>query len=109
MRPPLIRQSPTTSPSAADDTAFSWARVAEELGMTPDGPVNIAELAVDRHARSAHAGRTAFRFLNADGSRRDLSYRELAGLTDRFGNALATLGVRKGDRVFVLCGRICEL
>ena len=109
MRPPLIRHSTAASLSAADDGAFSWARVAEELGLTPEGPVNIAERAVDRHARSAHAGRTAFRFLNADGSHRDISYRELAGLTDRFGNALAALGVRQGDRVFVLCGRICEL
>lgn len=109
MRPPLIRQSPAASPSAIDDAPFSWARVAEALCVVPDGPVNIAELAVDRHARSARAERTAFRFLNADGSRRDLSYRELAGLTDRFGNALTALGVRKGDRIFVLCGRICEL
>ena len=109
MRPPLIRQSPAASPSAADDSPFSWARVAEALGVAPDGPVNIAELAVDRHARSARAERTAFRFLNADGSRRDLSYRELAGLTDRFGNALTALGIQKGDRIFVLCGRICEL
>jgi acetyl-CoA synthetase len=109
MRPPLIRQSPAASPSAIDDPPFSWARVAEALCVVPDGPVNIAELAVDRHARSARAERTAFRFLNADGSRRDLSYRELAGLTDRFGNALTALGVRKGDRIFVLCGRICEL
>lgn len=109
MRPPLIRQSPAASPSAIDAPPFSWARVAEALCVVPDGPVNIAELAVDRHARSARAERTAFRFLNADGSRRDLSYRELAGLTDRFGNALTALGVRKGDRIFVLCGRICEL
>jgi acetyl-CoA synthetase len=109
MRPPLIRQSPAASPSAIDDPPFSWAQVAEALCVVPDGPVNIAELAVDRHARSARAERTAFRFLNADGSRRDLSYRELAGLTDRFGNALTALGVRKGDRIFVLCGRICEL
>jgi len=33
----------------------------------------------------------------------------LARLTDRFGNALKALGVGKGDCVFVLCGRRCEL
>ena len=33
----------------------------------------------------------------------------MARLTDRFGNALKALGVGKGDCVFVLCGRRCEL
>ncbi len=88
---------------------FSWALVSHELGESSDGTINIAHLAVDRHARSARAGKTAFRFLGADGSTRNVSYRELAGLTDRFGNTLKSLDVKKGDRVFVLCGRICEL
>lgn len=109
MRPPLIRKSPPASPSATNGAAFSWAQVGRELGLSPGGPMNIAHLAVDRHAHSAHSGKTAFRFLGVDGSTRNVSYRELANLTDRFGNALKSLGVHKGDRVFVLCGRICEL
>lgn len=109
MRPLLIRKSPVDSPSATNGAAFSWAQIGTELGLSSDAPINIAHLAVDRHLHSARAGNTAFRFLGAEGSVRNLSYRELAGLTDRFGNALKSLGVHKGDRVFVLCGRICEL
>ncbi|WP_265947856.1 acetate--CoA ligase [Dechloromonas sp. A34] len=75
----------------------------------PDGPLNIAHLAVDRHAHSPHAERPAFRFLRADGSSRAVSYRELAGLTDRFANVLNSLQVKKGDFVFVLCDRSVEL
>jgi acetyl-CoA synthetase len=109
MRPPLIRKSRVDSPSTAKGAMFSWALISRELGESSDGTINIAHLAVDRHARSARAEKTAFRFLGADGSTRNVSYRELAGLTDRFGNTLKSLDVQKGDRVFVLCGRICEL
>ena len=109
MRPALIRKSPVDSPSTAKGATFSWALISRELGESSDGTINIAHLAVDRHARSARAEKTAFRFLGADGSTRNVSYRELAGLTDRFGNTLKSLDVKKGDRVFVLCGRICEL
>ncbi|MBL8374909.1 acetate--CoA ligase [Accumulibacter sp.] len=109
MRPPLIRKLPVDSPSTANGATFSWALISRELGESSDGTINIAHLAVDRHARSARAEKTAFRFLGADGSTRNVSYRELAGLTDRFGNTLKSLDVKKGDRIFVLCGRICEL
>ena len=109
MRPPLIRKSPVDSPSTAIGASFSWTQISRELGESSDGTINIAQLAVDRHARSDRAEKTAFRFLGTDGSTRNLSYRELAGLTDRFGNTLKSLDVQKGDRVFVLCGRIWEL
>jgi acetyl-CoA synthetase len=39
----------------------------------------------------------------------DFSYAQLHKLTNRFSNALASLGVSKGDRVYVLAGRIPEL
>ena len=109
MRPPLIRKSTIEPPPATNGAAFSWAQIAQELGVAADGSLNIAHLAVDRHAHSAHAEKTAFRFIGADDSQRNVTYRELANLTDRFANALKSLGVRKGDCVFVLCGRICEL
>ena len=111
MKPSPIRKSP--APADPDDAPaaeeFSWAAVARELGLAAGGRVNIAEMAVDRHVRSAIADKAAFRFLSAAGARRELSYRELAELTDRFGNALTALGVGRGDCVFVLCGRVCEL
>ena len=96
-------------PDGSAGATFSWAAVGRELGVSPEGPINMAYLAVDRHACSTIADKTAFRFHLADGAIRNLSYRQLAGLTDRFAHLLISLGVRKGDCVFVLCGRICEL
>ena len=109
MRPLLIRKSPVDSLSLAPGSEFSWPQVGHDLGLSADGNLNIAALAVDRHAHSARADRTAFRFLGADGNTRNVSYRELAELTDRFGNALTSLGVVKGDCLFVLCDRVCAL
>ncbi len=115
MKPALIRKpiadtrSAADLPGQADHAASSWPDVGRELGFIPNTEINIAQLAVDLHAHSALAKKTAFRFLGADGNTRNVSYRELAGLSDRFGNALKSLGIQKGDCVFVLCGRICEL
>lgn len=50
----------------------------------------------------------ALRFLGRQGPQ-DLSYRELSRLTNRFANVLKTLVVQRGERVFVLTGRIPAL
>ena len=49
------------------------------------------------------------RWLARDGTRRDFSYAELRGLSNRFANALRQLGVVPGDRVVSLLGRVPEL
>lgn len=87
----------------------SWEAVIRELNLELNGPFNMAWLAVDRHATSAHANKTAFRFLSEDGGCSEITYGELARQTNRFGNALKSMGVCKGDCIFVLCGRRCEL
>lgn len=100
MHPEIVRGS---------TSSFSWEQVAQELGVGLDGSLNIADLAVDRHARSAMADKAAFRFLTDDGGERVVSYRELAGLTNRFAHLLRSLKVERGDTLFVLCERIPEL
>jgi acetyl-CoA synthetase len=88
---------------------FSWGAIGRELGVAPGGAVNIAQLAVDRHLATPIADRVAFRFVARDLRQRDVTYGELAKLTNRFANVLRSLDVGKGDRVFVLAGRIPEL
>ncbi len=109
MRPTVIREAGGDGQASPKGAAFSWLDIARELAIEPGGPLNLAWLAVDRHAAADHADKPAFRFLAEDGGRSEITYRELACQTDRFGNALKALGVQKGDCVFVLCGRRCEL
>lgn len=90
--------------------AFSWPAMRRCLDGLPDGRgLNIAHEAVDRHARGGRAHRVALRWLGRDGTRRDISYGELADESSRFAHVLRALGVGKGDAVAVLASRIPEL
>jgi acetyl-CoA synthetase len=93
----------------AECTEDFWARARDELDRLPGGGLNIAHEAVDRHAVGPLADRLAFRFLSRNDQAHDVSYADLATLTNRFANVLRSLGVGKGDLVCTLAGRIPEL
>ena len=80
-------------------------------GLPGGRGINIAYEAVDRHAAGPLRDRIALRFLSGEPSvaPTDLTYGALAAASNRFANALATLGVGPGDTVFTLAGRIPEL
>jgi acetyl-CoA synthetase len=116
VRPAVIRKSASalrSKPHLVDYEAerrrFSWDAVRAEVGTLPGGGVNIGYAAIDRHLGTKVAERTAFRFVGRGGRQRALSYAELARLTSRFANVLRGLGVGKGDRLFILAGRVPEL
>lgn len=91
-------------------STFSWDDARAAMSGLPSGRgLNIAHEAVDRHATGRHATHIALRCIAKDGAVRELTYRDLAEQTSRFANALRTLGIGKGDRVFVLSSRIREL
>ncbi len=99
-------------PNLRDDpmvrAQFSWDEAYAELEGLPGGGLNIAHECVDRHARS-DPRRVAVRWHGRDGTRIELTYGALRGSTSRFANALDALGVDRGERVFVLTGRVPEL
>ncbi|MFA6310870.1 MAG: acetate--CoA ligase [Sterolibacterium sp.] len=109
-----LRVTPNLADYEQARAGFSWDKTRRSLGGLPDGSCNLAYEAVDRHVRTAIGERLAFRFLgSADaGGRiccRDITYAELFRLTCRFTNVLRRLDIGKGDRLFVLAGRIPEL
>ena len=90
--------------------AFDWSQARAELSGLSDGRgLNIAHEAVDRHALGPASDRLAIRWLAKSGAVEDFTFARLRGLTNRFANVLKSLGVEKGDRVYVLAGRIPEL
>lgn len=94
--------------------AFEWAAVPDLCADMGANGCNIAYAAVDRHADGPAGSRTALRFVSetdqsGELSTRDLSYSELGRHTRRFSNALRSLGIEKGGRVFTLMGRCPEL
>src|SRR5512143_1645843 len=86
---------------------FSWDAARRELDGLPGGQgLNIAHEAVDRHANGLRRDHLAIRWLGKDGAVRDFTYGDLKEQSNRFANVLRYLGVDKGERVFVLAGRI---
>jgi acetyl-CoA synthetase len=90
--------------------AFSWQSAWEDIdGLPGRRGVNIAHEAVDRHAAGPRRKHVALRWLGKKGEQYDFTYEELKGLSNRFANVLRELGAGKGDKVFVLTGRIPDL
>jgi acetyl-CoA synthetase len=115
-RPPVIhktaadlRQPPNWTDYAGGRSAYSPAAARDALQGLPGGGLNIGFEAVDRLAATALRDRTALRFVARNAPPLELSYGELVRQTNRFANVLQGLGVSKGDRLFVLAGRIPEL
>jgi len=93
---------------------FSWEAARSLVRGLPDGGLNIAFEALDRHLDAGLADKVAIRWLGRDAhpsgqGGRDLSYGELARLTSRFAHLLARLDVAPGERVFSLLGRVPDL
>jgi len=107
-------EHPAVAPNMGDYASaragFRWEDARARLDGLPGGHgLNIAHEAVDRHAAGPDATRVALRWLGRDGSRREITYAELAADSSRFAHALGSLGVQRGDRVYTLCGRIPDL
>jgi len=103
------RLTPNFMDYVGERQAFSWGAVRAQLAGAAEGGFNITGQAVERHAAGALRDKTAFRFLSRGKPAHDVSFGELSQLTSRFANVLAKLGVARGERVFVLAGRIPAL
>jgi acetyl-CoA synthetase len=88
---------------------FTWSHARALLDGLPNGGINIAHEAVDRHALAGHANKLALRWIGRNDQIRDFDYAALSAQANRFANILAGRGVTKGDRVFSLLGRVPEL
>lgn len=112
--PADLRVTPNFTDYDTTRASFDWADVPDVCAGMGSGLCNIAYAAVDRHAEGPAAGKTALRFItDAPGTgslaTHDVSYAELGRLTRTFTNVLRGLGIGKGDKVFVIMGRVPEL
>ncbi len=88
----------------------SWEREKDALDwFERDRSINICWEAIDRHTRTWRKNKVALIWEGAGGERRTYTFADLARETSRFASALASLGVQRGDRVFVFLTRVPEL
>ncbi|MCD4667330.1 MAG: acetate--CoA ligase [Sulfurimonas sp.] len=88
---------------------FSWDDMACGFDGLPSGGLNIAHEAIDRHANSELADKTALLWLGQDGERKTYTFAKMKKETAKFANVLKKLGISKGERVFTLSPRLPEL
>ncbi|MGJ8588306.1 MAG: acetate--CoA ligase [Yoonia sp.] len=89
--------------------AFDWKDAQALLDGLPDGHLNIAHEALDRHVAAGHGDQIALRWINKSGERTDYTYAALSQQSNRFANVLRARGLQKGDAVYGLLGRVPEL
>jgi acetyl-CoA synthetase len=112
--PTIIKDKQTRASANAPDfdalrESFTWDDARQLLDGLPGGGLNIAHEALDRHLADGHGDQVAIRWLGRDGTRRDITYGELASDASRFANALAAQGIGRGARLYSLLGRVPRL
>ncbi len=74
-----------------------------------DGLLNLSYNCLDRHLADGGGDKVAYHWEGEPGDARMITYAELHADVCRFANALAGLGVVKGDRVAIYMGMVPEL
>ncbi|MBS1990343.1 MAG: acetate--CoA ligase [Cyanobacteria bacterium SZAS LIN-3] len=88
---------------------FSWEEAKKEISYFAEGKVNAAYNAVDRHLHNGRRNKVALYSVDAAGKLAKYTFQEMHDEVNKLGNALKSLGVKKGDRVFVFLTRVPEL
>jgi len=85
---------------------FSWKNVSEsELTWFDNGKVNAAYNAIDRHLDSPRKNKIALYYEGPNGEQEKYTFEEMSQKSNKFGNFLKALGVKRGDRVFIFLPR----
>lgn len=111
-RPELIKKFPVKANIEDYETtysSFSWEEAKKEITYFPGGKINAAYNAIDRHLTNGRRNKVALYTVGADNKLEKLTFQEMYEESNRAGNALKSLGVVKGDRVFVFLPRVAEL
>jgi acetyl-CoA synthetase len=72
------------------------------------GTCNISYGCLDQHMTTARRNKVAYYWEGEDGTTQTYTYQDLYRAVNKFANALAGLGIKKGDRVVLYMPRIME-
>lgn len=87
---------------------FSWKEVEKEFSWYETGKVNMAHEVIDRHANSSRKDKVALYYSDAERDEK-YTYEDMKNLSNQFGNVLRSIGVQKGERVFMFMPRAPEI
>ncbi|MBZ4688154.1 MAG: acetate--CoA ligase [Clostridiales bacterium] len=87
---------------------FKWSDVEKNFSWYEKGKVNMAYECIDRHVQSGLQDKIALHFKNCT-REESYTFEDLSIMSNKFGNVLKELGIKKGDRVFIFLPRSPEL
>ena len=87
---------------------FIWEEMFEEIPWLPGGGLNNAYVCIDSHVDSGAGDNVAMIWNGKNDEEETYTFKDLKVHTDKFANVLKSLGVNKGDRVFVFMDRLPE-
>lgn len=88
---------------------FDWENAKKEVDWFNGETINAAYNAVDRQVFGGRRNKVALYAIGADNKMSKLTFQDIYEQSNKVGNALKSLGVEKGDRVFVYLPRVPEL
>ena len=87
---------------------FQWEDIYREFDWLPDGALNKAHEAIDRHANGPRRDKVAMLWEGRNGEEETYTFGQLKTETNKLANVLKGLGLQKGDRVFTFMERLPE-
>ncbi|MFQ6019281.1 MAG: acetate--CoA ligase, partial [Dehalococcoidia bacterium] len=107
--PEQMAMPPNLADYLRERQRFSWDGIRAGLAGLPDGGLNIAYECIDQHLSTPRRNKVAMLWESRDGASECHTFADMARQSNRFANALRSLGIQKGDRVFVFLDRVPEL
>ena len=104
-----LKAPPNLSDYEAARGSFDWGSVEGELDWLPDGNLNIAYEAIDRHVAKGNGAKPAMLWEGKNGEQETYTFADLSAATNQFANVLRGLGLKRGDRVFTFMERLPEI
>src|SRR2546428_9226075 len=110
IKPPVdqMRVRPNLTDYQSTRAGWSWDAVRKELDGLPGGRLNKAHECLDRHAKSERRDKLAMLWEGKNGETETYTFAQFTGAANKAANGLRSLGVEKGDRVFMFLERIPE-
>lgn len=90
-------------------SSFDWENAKKDVSYFEGGTLNAAYNALDKHSGTETENKTALIYIDAENNETKYSYGDLIKQTNKFANALQSIGVEKTDRVFMFLPRVPEL
>jgi acetyl-CoA synthetase len=104
-----LKQPPNLSDYDKANRDFTYEKYIDELVWFEDDKINAAYNAITKNALSDRKNKIAMYWEGENGEKKKYTFLEMEEETNQIANYLKSLGIERGDRVFLFLPRVPEL